>query len=126
MDKDKETAILRIQQGLKCSKEEAEEVYNYDCQVDKTPDGSLEHDLHGEALKNARKATRTGTRQTGYKFSKRERKPDFSKQALIQAIGDCLQNFEGIEGFSIENPERLLSFGYKGEKFTITLTKKRK
>ncbi len=124
---DKEQAIERIRQGLKCSKEEAEEVYNYDCQVDKTPDGSLEHDLHGQALKNARKATRTGTRQTtAYKFSKRERKPDFSKQALISAIGDCLQNFEGIEGFSIENPERLLSFSYKGEKFTITLTKKRK
>ena len=123
---DKETAIERIQTGLKCSRQEAEEVYSYDCQVDKTPDGSLEHDLHGEKLKNARKATRTGTRQTTYKFSKRERKPDFSKQALIQAIGDCLQNFEGIEGFSIENPERLIAFSFKSEKYTITLTKKRK
>ena len=127
MENSKEEAILRIQQGLKCSRQEAEVVFEYDRQVEKTPDGSLEYDLHGQALKNARQATRTGTRQTtAYKSNKRERKPDFSKQALISAIGDCLQNFDDIEGFSIDNPERLLSFSYKGEKFTITLTKKRK
>ena len=70
---DKEAAIKRIMNGLKCGREEAEQVYEYDMAVDH--DKKTEYDLPPDKLAIARKMAHTGTRKTptAYKFTKRER-----------------------------------------------------
>lgn len=126
----KETeAIARIQKGLGCSEEEAREIYAYDREVDKSS-GGLEHDLTAEQNKVAQTFTKTGTRKTptAYKFTKRERKPNATKAAIIEEIFTFLKENASFsaENVEIQNKERMISFEVGGEKFEFTLVQKRK
>ena len=62
----------------------------------------------------------TGTR-TQYTFTKRERKPNNEKQELIQLLENAVC---GVSETLVEviNPERELSFVYKGKKYKIVLS----
>lgn len=113
---------------LKCSQEEAEEIFGYDNAVDhdeKTP-----HDLTPEQQKTAQKMARTGTRKapTTYNFPQKEKKENATKSGIIAEIAQILTEKSqfSVENLVITNKERQISFEIGGEKYEITLVQKRK
>lgn len=124
----KESSIERIMNGLKCSQEEAEKVYEYDKAVEH--DEKTEYDLPPDKLAIARKQAHTGTRKTppAYKFKKRERKPNATKGGLITELAQFLgqNNDFAVENVEITNKERQISFEIGEERFELTLVQKRK
>ena len=54
------------------------------------------------------------------------RKPDMIKRSMIDRIYGFINEQDGVEGSAIDNPERMVSFSYAGDKYELTLTKKRK
>lgn len=114
--------------GLKCDREEAERVYEYDRAVDH--DEKTEFDATPEQKKVEREMARTGTRKTptAYKFTKRERKPNATKGGLIAEIAQFLSENSGfaVENLAITNKERQIAFEIGGEKYELTLVQKRK
>ncbi len=125
---DKETAIKRIMNGLKCDRAEAEEVYAYDVAVNH--DEKTEFDATPEQLKVQHEMTKTGTRKapTAFKFTKRERKPNATKGGLITDLAQFLRENSSfaVENLEIVNKERQIAFEIGGEKFELTLVQKRK
>lgn len=124
----KEQAIERIVSGLKCSREEAEEVYRYDVAVDH--DEKTEHDLPPEKLAIARKQAHTGTRKTPttYKWGTRQRKPNATKGGLIEELSEFLKEHSSFETKDVEvtNIERQIKFAIGSDVFELTLVQKRK
>lgn len=119
-------AIKRIQAGLKCSEEEAREVYAYDKAIDRGE--KTEFDLSAEQEKASRKWARADRKPTVYNLNKRERKPNATKGAIIAALAAWLTDgasFE-IEGLEVTNAERQVKFSSAGETFELTLVQKRK
>lgn len=119
-------AIKRIQAGLKCSEEEAREVYAYDKAIDRGE--KTEFDLSAEQEKASRKWARADRKPTVYNLNKRERKPNATKGAIIAALAAWLTDgasFE-VEGLEVTNAERQVKFSSAGETFELTLVQKRK
>lgn len=119
-------AIKRIQAGLKCSEEEAREVYAYDKAIDRGE--KTEFDLSVEQEKASRKWARADRKPTVYNLNKRERKPNATKGAIIAALAAWLTDgasFE-VEGLEVTNAERQVKFSSAGETFELTLVQKRK
>lgn len=54
------------------------------------------------------------------------RKEDPVKRALIASLFDCIQEYAGVEGATVRNPERIISFTLGDDTYEITLSKKRK
>lgn len=79
------------------------------------------------AMSAKAKTAGTGAKATGEKPKRKppERKPDFVKRAMIERIADFLITIENVEGISVPNIERMISFEYEGDKYEVTLTKKR-
>lgn len=111
-------------QGLKCSKEEAEQVYEYDKAVDH--DEKTEYDLTPEQKKVERQMARTGTRKTptAYKFSKRERKPNATKEGLVDGLFQCLKDFceFDLKNLHIAEKNGKVCFKINGMWYTWALT----
>ncbi|MCM1323947.1 MAG: hypothetical protein NC218_07285 [Acetobacter sp.] len=119
-------AIKRIQAGLKCTEEEAREVYAYDKAIDRGE--KTEFDLTAEQEKASRKYARADRKPTVYNLTKRERKPNATKGAIIAALAAWLTEgatFE-VDGLEITNKERQVKFSSAGETFELTLVQKRK
>lgn len=124
LDKAKE-AIARIQAGMKCTYEEAVEIYKADCEVDK----GIPHewDLTEEQQKVAKKYTITGqhTKKHDRKTPvKRERKENPTKANLIAELAGFLESL-GICDVKIANPERQIAFSVDNNAFELTLVQKR-
>lgn len=121
-------AIQRIMAGLKCTKEEAKEVYDYDCAVDKGE--QTEFDLSAEKNKIAQKFAHTGTRKTpaSYQWTTRKRKPNATKGGIISELTEFLTEKSefSIENLQILNKERQISFKIGDETYELTLIQKRK
>lgn len=124
----KEEAIKRIMVGLKCPREEAESVYEYDQAIDH--DEKTEFDLTAAQKKVAQTYARTGTRKTPtvYNFTKRERKPNATKGGIISELAQFLQEKSefSVENVEIMNKERQIAFVIGQDKFELTLVQKRK
>lgn len=113
--------------GLKCSKEEALEIYEYDKKVDKAKvKDRLEYDLDLETEKAIKKLVNVTDRKKApnYQFSKRERKENTTKSGLINEIAVFLTN--KTENVTIVNKERVISFTVGDDVYEVTLTQKRK
>jgi len=126
MAKDTEQ-IARIMQGLKCSKEEAQEILAYDKAVDHNE--KTEYDLPQAKLEVARKFAHTGTRKpTTYNFPKKERKSNATKAGIIAELFDFLTKNSDftVENAEITNKERQIGFKIGEETFELTLVQKRK
>lgn len=95
--KNKEEYVSRIINGLHCSKEEAENVYEYDCKVEAGE--KTEYDLTATQQKIAQKFVHTGTRKapTAYKFTQRQRKSNATKESLVTELFNCLTNYGEFE-----------------------------
>lgn len=135
-------AIERIKAGLKCSDEEAREIYETDKAIDQ---GALTaFDLTSEQEAVARQYTRAGTRTikaktepeaeasgkrspTVYKWdSISKRKPDETKVAIVTHLAEAAKQFCGIVDVQITNPAQTFDFTLDNESYYVTLTKRRK
>lgn len=119
--------IERIQKGLKCSYNEACEIYECDKQIDKGI--AQDFDLTKEQEKIAKSFAHTTsaekkTAPTVYKFDTRERKADTTKEGVIQQIFDYLteNNYESVE---ILNKSKLISFKIGADTYELDLKRKR-
>ena len=127
--KDKEN-IDRIIKGLKCSEEEAIEIYKADCEIDKGK--PMPFDLPKEKQKIVKQYTTTGTRErknpTVYKFTTRERKANPTKGGIIAELAEYLEKNCGFatENVEITNKERQIAFKIGENDFELTLVQKRK
>lgn len=114
--------------GLKCTREEAEQVYESDKAIDH--DEKMDFDLPPDKLKDAQKFAHAGTRKapTAYKFDKRQRKENATKAGIIAEIAQFLtENSQfSVENLQITNKERQISFSIGQDKFELTLVQKRK
>lgn len=127
-DSEKEMRLSRIQEGLNCSREEAEEVLEYDIQVEKTSSG-LEYDLTKEQNKVAQSFAKIGSRKTPtvYDFKQRARKENPTKASIIEEIAKFLiENSENAcENVTITNKERQIAFSIGENNYEFTLVQKR-
>lgn len=123
MKETKEEIIENMIDKLEISIEEANELYEYDKQVDKTPDNkqALEYDLTVEQVKDIKKYKNTKKGATGKQAN---RKANNDKLFIMEVLQKALQD-NGI-AFEIENKERILLAEYNGNKYSITLAQKRK
>lgn len=121
-------AIERIMSGLKCSEEEAKEIYAYDCKVE--TQAKAEYDLSPEKAKIAQKYAHAGTRKTPtvYQFNNRERKPNATKGGIIAELVEYLEKHSdfSIENLQVPNKERQIAFKIGEDNFELTLIQKRK
>ena len=122
--------IQRIMEGLKCSEDEAKEIFAYDKAIDKAKaKDRLEHDLSIEQEKEAKKFGNVKEhKQTAYKWTTRERKKNPTKSAIIKEIAQFLkENSENAcENVEIINPERQIAFVIGENQYEFTLVQKRK
>ena len=122
-----EEHVLRIMNGLQCTREEAEDVIKWDKVIDQG--GRTPYDLDPETEKMAKKMANVKERQkpTNYDFSKRERKANPTKGGIIAEIAQFLTEKSrfATENVEITNKERMISFSVADNKFELTLVQKR-
>lgn len=127
-----EAQILRIRQGLKCSREEAVEIFLADKAIDRGE--RMPFDLDPETEKMAKKFANVQERKkkapTVYNFdtSTKKRKENPTKSGIIAEIAKFLQeNSENAcENVIITNAERQISFTIGENTYEFTLVQKRK
>lgn len=124
--------ILRIRQGLRCSEEEAIEIYLTDKAIDRGE--RMEFDLPPELEKEAKKMANVTERKrktpTVYNFdtSNKKRKENPTKSGIISEIAKFLQeqSENAVEAVNITNPERQIAFTIGENSYELTLVQKRK
>lgn len=93
-------------------------------------EGYIDNEVVAE-LTAAAKANKTGVQGASTKPRKRpERKPDYTKRALIDGIKEFFleQEFADfkVKDVEVTNVERMIAFSIGDDKYEVTLTKKRK
>lgn len=118
--------IARIMNGLKCSEQEAREIYKADCAIDKNE--KMDFDISAEQEKIVKKMRQADRKPTVYKFDKRERKENATKAGLVQEIFTFLSENStfSLENVEITNKERQIAFKCGENRFELTLVQKRK
>ena len=123
-----EEHVLRIMNGLQCTREEAEDVIKWDKVIDQG--GRTPYDLDPKTEKMAKKMANVKERKKpiNYDFSKRERKANPTKSGIIAEIAQFLTEKSqfATENVEITNKERMISFSVADNNFEITLIQKRK
>ena len=116
----------KLMRVLGISAEEADEVIAYDKAVDHGE--KTEFDLTAEQERETRKYRQADRGPTAYKFTKRERKPNATKEGLVAEIAEFLTKNSGFatENVEITNKNREISFKIGEDSFTFTLVQKRK
>ena len=115
----KESEIIRIMKGLKCSREEAEEVWADDNSDEMTEEQA---ELERKAKENGTEKHR-GESTKERKPTKRERKVDIEKGNILKSVAELL-NGNGAECEPMTN-EVDLHFTLNGNRYSIKLTKHR-
>ena len=117
-----ESQIERIMNGLKCSREEAEQILADDKAIDRGE--RMSFDLDKETEKQAKKWANTGTRQTNGEKTERKRKENPTKATIIAEIANFLteNDYEMVE---ITNKERQIALKVGENAFELTLVQKR-
>lgn len=122
--------LQRIMEGLKCSEDEAKEIFAYDKAIDKAKaKDRLEHDLSLEQEKEAKKIANVKEHKpTAYKWTTRERKKNPTKSAIIKEIAEFLKenSANACENVEITNSERQIAFTIGENNYEFTLVQKRK
>ena len=117
-----DTQIERIMRGLKCSREEAEQILAEDKAIDRGE--RMRFDLDKEKEKEAKKYARTGTRQTNGVKVERKRKENPTKAQIIAEIAKFLTE-NGYDSVEITNKERQIALKVGENAFELTLVQKR-
>lgn len=111
-------ALMKL--GL--SEQQARQTLEDDARIDR---GENLFDLTPEQEKVSKQMRGVG-RAPGYRFDKRERKPNEPKRLLIEALAITLQGVPGAEAVTATNPEREINFLFNGVKYRVTLSAPRK
>lgn len=119
---EREEMIQHFMKKLKCSREDAEKIWQDDLD-DNYPELSSEQKKVEKEMRKADRKVETTTR-------KRERKPDNDKRLLISLLHGFLHDFlfasQDHLHCEMTNPEREIEFTFKGERYRLTLAKPRK
>ena len=113
---DKEKTILKYMQKLEISREEAEELYEFDNSDQKNPE--VERLTEKAKSMPRRYEQSTVTKKT----TPRERKVDTDKAELLQIFEQGLQSVAEIISIKTETE---IKFSYNGNNYTLKLTKNR-
>ena len=110
---------------LGCSIVEAEQIIADDQKIDKNQavDFGLSKEEEKKALKYAN--AKEHKKPAVYKFDKREKKADVTKEGVIQALFDFLSK-NGYEDTQILNKSKLISFKIADDVYELDLKRKRK
>jgi hypothetical protein len=116
--------IEKLMKTLDISEEEALEVLESDRRIDK---GEKLFELTKEQAKASKDARSIDRKPTVYKFdtSKRPKKENPSKQALIEILTKALSDY-GVDSLEVTNPEREFGFSLDGVKYKIVMSCPRK
>ena len=122
---DHEKRVDELVESLGCSIFEAEEILAADKTIDKG--GRTDFDLSKEEEKKALKYANVKTKKKPMipNLTKREKKPDPTKEGVIQAIFDFLVE-KGYENVEITNKTKLISFKIADDSYEFNLIRKRK
>ena len=122
---DHEKRVDELVESLGCSIFEAEEILAADKTIDKG--GRTDFDLSKEEEKKALKYANVKTKRKPMipNLTKRERKPDPTKEGVIQAVFEFLQE-NGYTDCEITNKTKLISFKIADDSYEFNLIRKRK
>lgn len=122
---DHEKRVEEIVDLLGCSIAEAEDILIADKKIDKgeTVDFGLTKEEEKRALKYAN--VKEHKRPAVYKFDKRERKADTTKEGVIEQIAQFLIE-NGYENVEITNKSKLIAFQIGDDNYEFNLIRKRK
>ena len=122
---DHEKKVEEIVNLLGCSIFEAEQVIADDKKIDKgqAVDFGLTKEQEKQALKYAN--VREHKKPAVYKFDKRERKADTTKEGVIEQIAQFLTE-NGYENVEITNKSKLIAFKIGEDNYEFNLIRKRK
>lgn len=124
----KEEMIKKHMDTLGITRDEAIQLIADDEEIDHmTRTSDIDGDLTDEQRKSAKKARQVDRKPTVYKFdtSKRTRKENTGKRALIETIKEALEN-SGCTDLEVTNIEREIVFFADGTKYKIVLSAPRK
>ena len=110
---------------LGCSMVEAQQIIEDDKKIDKGE--RVAFDLSKEDEKKALKLAnvKEHKKPAVYKFEKRERKADTTKEGVIEQIANFLQE-NGYENVEITNKSKLIAFKIGEDSYELDLKRKRK
>ena len=122
---DHEKRVEELVNLLGCSIFEAEQIIADDKKIDKGQEVGfgLTKEQEKQALKYAN--VQEHKKPAVYKFDKRERKADTTKEGVIQAVFDFLVS-NGYENCEITNKSKLISFKIADDSYEFNLIRKRK
>ena len=120
-----EKRIEEIVDLLQCSIKEAEQVIADDKKIDKGQevDFGLTKEQEKQALKYAN--VKEHKKPAVYKFDKRERKADTTKEGVIEQIAQFLTE-NGYANVEITNKSKLIAFQIGDDNYEFNLIRKRK
>ena len=122
---DHEKRVDELVHLLGCSIVEAEKIIADDEKINKNQavDFGLSKEEEKKALKYAN--VREHKKPAVYKFDKREKKADVTKEGVIQALFDFLSK-NGYENVEITNKSKLIAFRIADDDYELNLIRKRK
>ena len=122
---DHEKRVDELVDLLGCSIVEAEKIIEDDKKVDKNQevDFGLSKEEEKKALKYAN--VKEHKKPAVYKFDKRERKADTTKEGVIEQISQFLIE-NGYENVEITNKSKLIAFKIGEDNYEFNLIRKRK
>ena len=122
---DHEKRVEEIVNLLGCSIYEAEQVIADDKKIDKGQevDFGLTKEQEKQALKYAN--VKEHKKPAVYKFDKRERKADTTKEGVIEQIAQFLTE-NGYANVEITNKSKLIGFSIDDDNYELNLIRKRK
>ena len=122
---DHEKRVEEIVDLLGCSIYEAEQVIADDKKIDKGQevDFGLTKEQEKQALKYAN--VKEHKKPAVYKFDKRERKADTTKEGVIEQIAQFLTE-NGYANVEITNKSKLIGFSIGDDNYELNLIRKRK
>ena len=121
-----EKRITELMTALDISREEAIEVLQDDEDIDH--DKPKDFDLSQEQLKVVAEQNRKVSHKKIESKTKRERKPNEQKRAIIEALFEFLSEKTelNLENVTISNAEKMILFDFGEEKYSLDLVQKRK
>ena len=122
---DHEKRVEELVNLLECSIVEAEQIIADDKKIDKGQevDFGLTKEQEKQALKYAN--VKEHKKPAVYKFDKRERKADTTKEGVIEQIAQFLTE-NGYANVEITNKSKLIAFSIGNDNYEFNLIRKRK
>ena len=104
---------------LGMSEEEIADILDTDKRIDK---GEKLFELSADQKQAEKKMRQADRKPTVYDFSKRERKPNDSKRAIISALVECAESLADEGAVNVTNIEREFLFTANGVKYKVVLS----